>query len=285
MVSSPRVSVIMPARNSEETIVSSLLSLQGQTVQSWELIVVDDASSDRTSELVKHFMKNDSRIRVISKRVGAGSGFARADGVRSAKAPIVAFLDSDDLWLPPHLDKALAFMETKGYRWVHTGFQYLRPHGQISQPISSTTIKGRMDLLGPNPVTLSTVLLRRDDFPLSLSYPFSTGQDWQVWVYLSSQGLTCEFFGNAAVIYRVGYPSVSSNKLNAALQRLKAMLALELGALVTGASYTKYLYGSAPRFMRRFVPAEDGGHTRKLVELLEQRSRGLRANILSDIQS
>lgn len=273
----------MAAQNSEHTIVTSVLSLQRQTLPEWELIVVDDASSDHTSQLLQSLSHDDPRIVIAKNATRSGTGASRAAGVHLARAPIVAFLDSDDLWLPNRLKEALAFMESHDYRWVHSAFQYLHPSGRLSDVVMSRRSSSFKTILGTNPIALSSALLRREEFPMDLSYRFSTGQDWQMWVRLAATGLTPQFLESPGVIYRLRADSLSGKKLHAARQRLKTILTLGLGPVVTLTSYMNYLVGSTQRLMRRFKLSKDSAHLSEFVEALEQSSRTLRANILSNI--
>lgn len=280
--SPPRVSVIMAARNSEGTIIASVLSLQRQTMTAWELVVIDDASSDRTSLIVSSLATNDSRISLRKNLVQTGTGHARALGVKLANAPIVAFLDSDDLWLPHRLEEIVDFMESDGHSWVHSAFQYLRVDGSLSKIVQSRSTENTKEILGSNPIALSTVLIERDRYPHDLQFILSRGQDWQTWVHLASTGLYCEFFASPGVIYRIRHGSVSSNKLLAAQTRLRTLLVLNLGPARTLTSYLKYLGGSTHKYLQRFKRETDNPGIVKFVADLEQESINLRNKILSN---
>jgi glycosyltransferase involved in cell wall biosynthesis len=103
----PLVSVIMPAYNRADTIVRAIDSVRAQTIENWELIVVDDGSTDETASLV---CDTDSRIRLIRQNNEGISG-ARNTGLKASKGKYIAFLDSDDEWLAHHLEICLAFLE------------------------------------------------------------------------------------------------------------------------------------------------------------------------------
>ena len=97
------VSIIMPAYNAEKYIADSIRSVLAQTYQNWELIVVDDGSNDRTAAIVHEFVGRDRRIKYLFQENGR-LGKARNTGIRNSMGSLVAFLDSDDLWLPAKLD-------------------------------------------------------------------------------------------------------------------------------------------------------------------------------------
>lgn len=107
-MSAPAVSVIIPAYNRGETILRALASVRAQTFGDFEIIVVDDASVDNTIERCNAF--GDDRLRVVRRSVNGGAAAARNTGIREARGELIAFLDSDDSWLPEKLAKQIAAM-------------------------------------------------------------------------------------------------------------------------------------------------------------------------------
>jgi glycosyltransferase involved in cell wall biosynthesis len=102
------VTVLMPAFNAERTIRESIQSLQEQTVRDWTLLVIDDGSSDHTPQIVREMAADDARITLLEQD-HAGLCAALNRGLQAAQTPVIARLDSDDLWAPEHLEKQLAF--------------------------------------------------------------------------------------------------------------------------------------------------------------------------------
>src|SRR6187402_1198284 len=109
----PVVSVIVPAFNSEKFIAQTISSVQNQTFPDWELIVVDDHSSDKTTAIVAAFAQNDERIQLIQLPKNSGTGIARDTAVKKALGRYIAFVDADDLWKPEKLEKQLNFMKIR----------------------------------------------------------------------------------------------------------------------------------------------------------------------------
>ena len=107
------ISVVMPAYNATQYIERTILSLQQQTYKSWELVVVDDCSTDETCSLVSRIAEDDHRIRLVrlEKNFGDPAG-PRNVGVREAQYDLVAFLDSDDIWHPQKLEKQVELVES-----------------------------------------------------------------------------------------------------------------------------------------------------------------------------
>lgn len=108
------VSIIMPSYNTAEYIADSINSVIKQTYENWELIIVDDCSTDNTDEIVGSFLK-DSRIRYMKNERNSGAAVSRNRAIREAKGEWIAFLDSDDLWDSRKLEKQIDFMNSHGY--------------------------------------------------------------------------------------------------------------------------------------------------------------------------
>lgn len=114
------VSVIMPSYNTAEFIGQTISSVLNQTYQNFEIIIVDDCSTDNTDDIVKSF--NDERIRYYKNAVNSGAAVSRNTALKNAKGKWIAFLDSDDLWEPNKLELQIAFMESKGYDFSYTNY-------------------------------------------------------------------------------------------------------------------------------------------------------------------
>ena len=106
----PLVSVIMPAYNSRNTLADSIQSVVDQTFSDWELLIIDDCSKESMEDIADSFQ--DSRIRYVRLLSNRGVAKARNAGIAEARGRYIAFLDSDDLWLPKKLERQLDFMQT-----------------------------------------------------------------------------------------------------------------------------------------------------------------------------
>ena len=128
------VSIIMPSYNTEKYISESITSVQKQTYADWELIIVDDCSTDNTDEVIKPFLSDD-RIKYIKNEKNSGAAVSRNRALREAKGKWIAFLDSDDLWLPEKLEKQIAFMKKNDYHFSYTNYieidEFSIPNGRI----------------------------------------------------------------------------------------------------------------------------------------------------------
>lgn len=114
------VSIIMPSYNTGRVIAETIRTVLAQTYENWELIVVDDCSTDDTDAVVARF--DDPRIRYFKNESNSGAAVSRNRALREAKGRWIAFLDSDDLWQPEKLTKQIAFMEEKGCAFSYTNY-------------------------------------------------------------------------------------------------------------------------------------------------------------------
>ena len=115
------VSIIMPSYNTGRFIGDSIQSVINQTYSNWELLIVDDCSTDSTEEVVRSF--RDDRIRYFRNEENAGAALSRNRALRQARGEWIAFLDSDDLWTPEKLEKQIGFMQKNGYVFSYHDYE------------------------------------------------------------------------------------------------------------------------------------------------------------------
>ena len=130
------VSIITPTFNCGRFIRDTILSVLNQTYRNWEMIIVDDCSDDDTSEQILQYL-SDARIKYLCNETNKGAALTRNRALREAKGRWVAFLDSDDLWLPEKLERQLRFMVSNGYAFSYHEYEEIdeksRPLGiQVS---------------------------------------------------------------------------------------------------------------------------------------------------------
>ena len=115
------VSIVMPSYNTERFIKHTIESVLAQSYPNWELIIVDDCSTDNTDAVVTPYLI-DERIRYIKNEINSGAAVSRNRALKEAKGRWIAFLDSDDLWEPQKLEKQLNFMREHGYAFSYTDY-------------------------------------------------------------------------------------------------------------------------------------------------------------------
>lgn len=124
------VSIIMPSYNTGRYIKETIQSVLDQTYKSWELIIVDDCSTDNTEEVVVSI--KDERIKYFRNEKNSGAAVSRNRALREAKGRWIAFLDSDDLWMSEKLEKQISFMEKNGYSFSYTNYEEIDVDGNFT---------------------------------------------------------------------------------------------------------------------------------------------------------
>ena len=114
------VSIIMPSYNAAAYICEAIQSVISQTYENWELIIVDDCSVDSTEKIVRDIQ--DVRIRYIKNEKNLGAAVSRNIALKKAKGKWVAFLDSDDIWMPEKLERQIIYMQSNGYMFSYTNY-------------------------------------------------------------------------------------------------------------------------------------------------------------------
>lgn len=179
----PVVSVITPAYNAARFIGEAMASVQAQSLTDWEMVVADDASSDDTAAIVEAASRQDPRIRLVRREGNGGSGPARNAALAVARGRFIAFLDSDDLWLPDKLERQVAFMKAEGCALSYTAYRRVSADAQrigrlIEVPPRMTyrrllrntaiaTLTAMVDSAQTGPLRMAE--MRRDDYILWLS--------------------------------------------------------------------------------------------------------------------
>ncbi len=126
------VSIIMPSYNCGRFVEETIRSVQAQTYENWEIIFVDDCSTDETMATVMALKEGDERIHVYQNPINSGAAVSRNLALREAKGRWIAFLDSDDLWEPEKLEKQVRFMEENGYKLSYTEYQEMDAGGNLT---------------------------------------------------------------------------------------------------------------------------------------------------------
>jgi len=187
---SPLVSVIIPTYNRAHLLGRAIQSVLNQTYQDFELIIVDDASSDNTEEVVKSF--HDDRIKYIRHDENKGAGAARNTGIKAARGEYIAFQDDDDKWLPNKLEKQVKVLEDSPPEIgvVYTDFQRFDKKSENKpKMVKVMRISGDIHgaLLEDNFIGTPTVLVKKQCFEKVGMFDEELPQleDWELWIRIS----------------------------------------------------------------------------------------------------
>jgi len=217
VTSSPLISIITPSFFSEKHIEECIKSVQGQTYDNWELIVIDGESKDLTVEIVRNFSQQDDRIRLISNPKDDGPAQARSLGLTHAKGEFIAFIDSDDLWLPTKLDDQVTFMIEHDHYFTFTSYKKMFTNQSVSKAVisghNSNTFKQYLRRRG---ISNSTVMLRKEcvSAEVLLTVGKSHGEDTLWWLLIMRQGFDAIALQKPLTIYRMVDDSLSTKVMN-----------------------------------------------------------------------
>lgn len=213
-----KVSIIVPVYNAEKYIEETVASVRAQTFKDWELLLVDDSSTDNTAQVLEEMLKKepDGRIRILSKENG-GAARARNYGLAHATGRFVAFLDADDLWSSDKLEKQLAFMEEKQAAFSFTGYEFADENGRGTGKVVKVpeTLVYKQALQNTTIFT-STVIFDTEKIKKeNLEMPIIKSEDTALWFRVLRTGITAYGLNENLVRYRRVSGSLSSNKLEA----------------------------------------------------------------------
>lgn len=210
------VSVIMPVHNAEKYLDESIGSVLRQTYPHWELLIVDDCSTDKSPAIIAGYATQDSRIRCYQTSSPSGSPCVpRNRGIEAAKGRFIAFLDSDDCWLPTKLEEQLPLFEMPDVGIVYSDYEKMTEKGERNQRVvkSPMCVDYRQLLLG-NVIGCLTAVY--DTAKVGKVYfENHSHEDYILWLSILKQGYVARNSGKVSACYRVREHSVSSNKWKA----------------------------------------------------------------------
>lgn len=209
------VSIIMPSYNTANYIAASIQSVLDQTYPNWELIIVDDCSTDDTDAVVAPFL-TDARIRYLKNEQNSGAAISRNRALREAKGRWIAFLDSDDLWYPTKLEAQLKFMQSHGYHFSYTNYEELNEAGAQTGVLVSgpkrITKTGMYDFCWPGCLT---VMYDAEAIGLIQIADIRKNNDYAMWLKVC-QKADCYLLDTCLAQYRRGRTgSISSHHIAA----------------------------------------------------------------------
>lgn len=203
----------MPSYNTDKFIIETIKSVLAQTYTEWELLIVDDCSTDKTDEIVRSFL-SDKRIKYFKNEKNSGAAASRNKALREAKGKWIAFLDSDDLWMPEKLEKQIRFMKNNGYYFSYTNYAEIDVEGK----------RNGITVTGPRKITKTgfynycwpgclTVMYDRNAVGLVQIADIKKNNDYAMWLKVC-QKADCYLLDEDLALYRRGrVGSVSTHSI------------------------------------------------------------------------
>ena len=216
-----RISIVVPVYNAEDFILETIKMVRQQTYENFELILVDDASTDNSVRLIEDAISSDNRIKLIKKCSNAGAAAARNAGISAATGRYLAFLGADDIWYKDKLEKELAFLKEKKAAFVFTAYEFgdenANPTGKVVHVPETLTFK---EALSRTVIFTTTVLIDMEVLPKDKIFmPQIESEDTATWWTILKGGIVAYGLDEVLAIYRRPAKSLSSNKF-AAIRRI-----------------------------------------------------------------
>lgn len=235
------VSIITANYNCEKFIDDTVTSVLNQTYQNWEMIIVDDESSDKSVEMIHKYVEKNSRIKLIQLKKNSGAAVARNRAIEAAKGRFIAFLDSDDLWTTDKLEKQISFMLNNNYDFTYTNYDLIDENSiRYGKTFIAKTESTYHDLLATCSIGCLTVIydtkkLGKVYMPLILKR-----QDYGLWLKILKQIEKAYCLNESLAIYRIRNNSISSNKFKAASYQWKIYREIEKLSILKSSYYFMY---------------------------------------------
>ncbi|UCV18270.1 glycosyltransferase family 2 protein [Ferribacterium limneticum] len=213
--STPVVSVIMPCRNSAQWLGLAIQSVQAQDFTNWELLLVDDASTDDSVSIVEGYARGDQRIRLFRLATSMGGAGARNHAIQQARGRYIAFLDADDLWRKEKLSIQLDLMTSRGLPFSYSAYEKTDADGCLQGRVYRPPLEVsyfsllRSCAIGCSTVMLDSALLGQRLFPA-----LKRSHDYALWLDILREGYPAHGIDMPLTIYRERSGSLSSNKVS-----------------------------------------------------------------------
>ncbi|MBF7731161.1 glycosyltransferase family 2 protein [Pseudomonas sp. N040] len=236
------VSIISPVFNSSRFLRETLESVKAQTREDWELICVDDGSSDDSAAVVESFAARDCRIRLIRLGQNSGAAVARNVGIDAARGRYIAFLDSDDLWLPHKLETQLEFMRHKQAAFSFTAYDRVDEYNYHLRRVDVPSRLTYEQMLTACYIGCLTAIYDTAHFGKQHMPLMRKRQDYGLWLQLLKKVDCAHGLQEVLARYRVRPHSLSAKKLGTARYTWRVYHELEgFGAWKSHYLFVRYM--------------------------------------------
>lgn len=208
------VSIITPSYNSSEFISQTITSVLNQTYNNWELIIVDDVSTDNSIKIIESFVKKDHRIKLYRLAKNSGAGVARNKAIEISKGDFIAFLDSDDLWLQDKLEFQVNFMIKNNYNLTYTSYKVIKENGEdLGKTVISEPQLDYRKMLYSNKIGCLTAMYNVTTLGKVYMPEIRKRQDYALWLKILKKENFAFGLQEVLSCYRDRSNSISNNKI------------------------------------------------------------------------
>ena len=202
----PKISIIIPCYNQAKYLQYTLESVQNQTFNNWECIVVDDGSKDNSAQIIQNYIKKNNRFNYIFQE-NRGLSAARNMGILASKGSFIAFLDSDDLWDPKMLEKTIEYLDNNSEISIVSGaWDHIDEKGQTITSKLGPSVSDNyfQDLLLWNLFPIHATLSRKEIFEKCGCFDtnLTACEDWDFWIRAASAGYKFGYIHDLIAHYR-----------------------------------------------------------------------------------
>lgn len=209
------VTIVTPSYNSAAFIGQTIESVQAQTFTDWQMIIVDDLSTDSSNAIIADYAARDPRIIPVILSENSGAAVARNVAIEKADGRFIAFLDSDDLWQPQKLEKQIAFMTAGGYGLTFSWYDRIDEAGiSLDQTVRSPARVSYRDMLRTNYIGCLTAVYDTAQIGRAFMPLIRKRQDYGLWLQILRTEKFAYCLQESLALYRVRKGAISSNKLD-----------------------------------------------------------------------
>jgi len=237
------VSIITPSHNADAFIATCIESVLAQSFDNWEMIIVDDLSTDNSVSIIKSYTQRDNRIKLIQLEKNSGPAIARNRAIEESEGKYIAFLDADDLWMPEKLEKQLSYMKDNNLAFTYSSYHVINEEGEH---LTTFQTKGQVtytSLLKTCSIGCLTAIYDVEKLGKIYMPNMKKRQDYALWLDIFKRIDYAKGLMEPLAFYRVGQTSVSSNKFTAATWQWKIYRNIEKLNLFKSTYYfSHYIY-------------------------------------------
>ena len=248
MKKEPLVSIVMPLYNCENYVAEAVESVISQSYRNWELIIVDDASTDNSYLIVKKLVGNNPKVKIYHKEQNIGVAKARNYALQLSEGKYIAFLDSDDIWLPNKLEIQIGFMEVENIFLSYTSYYIINKKSKITSVFLAEKTVTYDDMLKTSQIGTLTTIYNAEK--LGKYYFQEIGHEDYVMKLQILKGIDCaRGIEEPLAKYRISDNSLSKNKIKTALWQWKIYRNIEKLSLGKSFYYfIHYIYNGLKKY-------------------------------------
>ena len=223
--------------NAEKYLEEALESVEKQTYGNYEVIIINDGSTDKSEEIINKYVKNNDKFKLIKFEKNKGVSEARNAGIKEAKGMYLTFLDADDIWKPQKLESQIDFLKRKNCDFAYTAFKYIKGN-KVSKKIEVSLEIDYKKSLSNMKILTTTTIINLSRIPKQLCYmPDTMNEDIVTWWNILKNGRKAYGQNEVLAYYRVTKNSRSSNKFRTAKYRWKLYRQYEKFSILKSSYY------------------------------------------------